>query len=105
MKNPVSFLRRVALAEAVSYLLLLGVAMPLKYALGLPEAVKWSGWLHGALFVVLCASLLHTLIVARWPLMRAVAVFVASLLPFVPFFMDKKMREYERDAESPEAGM
>ena len=40
MKNPVRGLRRVALLEAVSFLVLLGIAMPLKYYAGMPAAVK-----------------------------------------------------------------
>jgi hypothetical protein len=47
MKNPVSFLRSVALLEAISYLVLLFIAMPLKYALGMPMAVKIVGSVHG----------------------------------------------------------
>jgi len=37
--NPIPFLRRIAKAEAISFLLLLGVAMPLKYVAGIPMAV------------------------------------------------------------------
>ena len=45
-------------------------------------AVKVVGWAHGVLFVVLCAVLLWTTVVARWPIPRAAMVFVAALLPF-----------------------
>ncbi|TLD72666.1 DUF3817 domain-containing protein [Phragmitibacter flavus] len=97
MKNPVPFLRRIALAEAVSYLALLLVAMPLKYLLNVPQAVMAVGWVHGLLFILFCASLLHTFVLARWPVLRVAMVFVASLLPFVPFFLDRKMRGYEEE--------
>lgn len=97
-KNPVSLLRRVALAEAVSYLLLLGVAMPLKYAFGLPQAVMVVGWIHGALFVVFGVALLLAWFGARWPFLRVAGVFVASLIPLVPFFIDRKMAAYEEEA-------
>ena len=43
--------RMVAIAEGISFLVLLGIAMPLKYILDVPEAVKVVGWIHGALFV------------------------------------------------------
>ena len=94
-KNPVSWLRKVSLAEGVSYLLLLGIAMPLKYWAGMALAVKIVGSAHGALFVALCGSLLWTLLAARWPLGRAVLVFLASLVPLVPFWMDRHMRAWE----------
>jgi integral membrane protein len=85
-------LRAVAMIEGVSYLLLLGVAMPLKYFAGMPMAVKVAGWIHGALFVVFCL-----LLAAAWrkvPLSfwLTVQVFIASLLPFGPFVIDKKLK-------------
>jgi hypothetical protein len=49
-------LRKISLAEGISYLLLLGIAMPLKYWAGLPLAVKIVGSIHGALFVVFLRS-------------------------------------------------
>ena len=98
-RNPVSMLRRIALAEAISFLLLLGIGMPAKYAAGVPEAVKVFGWLHGVLFVALCVALLRVVVVARWPLSRAGAVFVASLLPFGPFVIDRRMLDWQRQQE------
>jgi integral membrane protein len=100
MKNPVSFLRSVALLEAISYLALLFIAMPLKYAFGMPMAVKVVGSVHGGLFVVFGFALLRVLMTTNWPFSRAVVVFIASLLPLVPFFIDRRMRAWA--AESPE---
>ncbi len=71
MKNPVAQLRVCSLAEGVSFLVLLGIAMPLKYWAGLPLAVRVVGSVHGALFVVFCGLLLRALLAARWPLGRA----------------------------------
>lgn len=94
MKNPVSFLRLVALLEAISYLILLFIAMPLKYVWGMPMAVRVVGALHGGLFVVFCLALLRVLNSTAWPFSRAVLVFVASFLPFVPFFIDRRMKKW-----------
>ena len=96
MKKPVPFLRSVALAEAVSYLILLGIAMPLKYLAGQPLAVKIVGTIHGALFVILCVALLRVLLEAKWPFSRCLLIFIASFLPFVPFFLDRRMDSWER---------
>jgi integral membrane protein len=49
--NLIKIFRWVAIAEGVSFLVLLGIAMPLKYFAGMPEAVKIIGMLHGILFV------------------------------------------------------
>ena len=94
--NPIPFLRQAAFAEGVSFLVLLGIAMPLKYMAGIPLAVKIVGWLHGILFVVFCCALLRTRLIARWPLLRCAAIFVAGLLPFGPFIVDRRMVEWEQ---------
>ena len=95
MMKPVTFLRKVSMAEGISYLLLLLVAMPLKYWGGMPMAVRVVGSLHGLLFVVLCVALLWALIQARWPFLRAVLVFVLSFVPFAPLFLDRRMKAWE----------
>lgn len=94
MKNPVPFLRKIALIEAVSYLVLLGIAMPLKYAADMPMAVRIVGSIHGLLFVIFCVSLAQTMWVARWPMGRGALVFVASLIPVATFVIDPKMKGY-----------
>ncbi len=94
MKNPIPFLRKIALIEAVSYLVLLGIAMPLKYLADMPLAVRIVGSVHGLLFVIFCVSLAQTMLVARWPMGRGVLVFVASLIPVATFVIDPKMKGY-----------
>jgi integral membrane protein len=94
-KSPVHWLRILALIEGVSFLLLLGVAMPLKYAAGLPEAVKIVGWMHGILFVALCFLLLKVTIEERWPIARSAMVLIAALLPFGPFVIDRRLKHLE----------
>ncbi len=94
-KSPVHWLRLLALTEGVSFLVLLGVAMPLKYAAGLPEAVKIVGWMHGLLFVALCFLLLKVTIEERWPITRSAMVFIAALLPFGPFVIDRRLKHLE----------
>ena len=96
MNRAVHFLRIVGLTEAVSYMLLVGVAMPLKYIWNQPMAVRVVGMIHGVLFILFCIALVRATIVAKWPLSRALLLFVASLLPFGPFLLDKRMKEWER---------
>lgn len=98
--NPVSFLRPVAVAEGVSFLVLLAIAMPLKYAAGMPAAVKIFGWAHGALFVVFCAALFWTWIKAKWSIGRCALVFIAALLPFGPFVVDKRIASWDSQPEA-----
>ena len=94
VKNPVLTLRAIGLAEGCSFLLLVGIAMPLKYIAGQPAAVKVFGWIHGILFMIFCGALLRTMVVARWPLSRSALIFLAALLPFGPFAVDRRMKQY-----------
>ncbi|MHA6247244.1 DUF3817 domain-containing protein [Pontibacter sp. CAU 1760] len=103
MKTPISRLRTVGIYEGISYLLLLGVGMPLKYMLGIPEVVKYVGWAHGVLFILYMVALLQVVLVHRWSLLKAAAGVIASLLPFGPFILDKKLlhAEEEKAAQRP----
>ncbi len=94
-RNPILLLRTIGLIEAGSFLVLLFVAMPLKYVAGMPTAVEIVGWIHGVLFVAFCAVLLRTMIAARWSMARGALVLVAALVPFGPFFLDGRMKGYD----------
>jgi len=86
------WLRWAGWAEGLSFLLLLGIAMPLKYLAGQPEAVRLVGSAHGGLFVI---YIVVALIVARrfsWPWSRFAMAFVAAFLPFGPFWFDARLR-------------
>ena len=97
MTLPTSWLRRLTWLEGLSFLLLLGVAMPLKYAAGKPEAVKIFGWFHGALFMLVCVVLLVVMRRRRWSLRRGALVFVAALIPFGPFLFDSRIARWEAE--------
>ena len=97
MKTPISRLRTVGIYEGISYLLLLGIAMPIKYMLGIPEVVKYVGWAHGVLFVLYMAALLQVTLVYRWSFLKVAAGVLASLLPFGPFILDKKLLHAEEE--------
>lgn len=90
MTNALSIFRKIAFAEGVSFLLLLFIAMPLKYGFDSPLMVKYVGWAHGALFVAYAFSLLAVWIAEKWPFGRVFLAGLASLLPFGTFWFDKK---------------
>lgn len=95
LSNPVTRLRIIGLVEAVSFLVLLLVAMPLKYLAGLPQVVKVVGMGHGLLFVAYVLALLDAAIDRRWPVGRALRLFVASVVPAGTFFVDGWLRQQE----------
>ncbi|HSI34179.1 MAG TPA: DUF3817 domain-containing protein [Tepidisphaeraceae bacterium] len=96
-KNPIRLLRVLGLVEGVSFLMLVGVAMPLKYFAGMPGAVKVFGWGHGVLFTLVCVALARATVLARWPASRAATVFAAALFPFGPFLIDGRMKRWEAE--------
>ena len=85
--------RIVALAEGISFLLLLGVAMPLKYLANMPAAVRITGMLHGVLFVAF--------VILAWETMNKLdkkyswffKAFLASILPFGTFVLENKLKK------------
>ncbi len=95
LSNPIGRLRLVGLFEGVSFLVLLGIAMPLKYAAGQPEAVKYVGWAHGGLFVLYLLALGHVSSETDWPLRKIAVAFFAAVVPFGPFILDRQLRRDE----------
>lgn len=83
--------RLVAYAEGASFLVLLFIAMPLKYWAGLPLAVRVVGSLHGILFVLYVVLVFAALGARRFDLRTAALALFASLLPFAPFVVAHKM--------------
>ena len=92
-KNQLKQLLTVGYLEGISYLLLLGVAMPLKYHWGIPLAVRVMGSVHGVLFLWFLFALWKTTSELKWPFKKAMVGVVASLLPFGTFFLDKYFKK------------
>lgn len=91
----INLYRKIAVIEGISYLILLCIAMPLKYFFNIPEAVKYFGWIHGILFLVFFVILILAFIKYRWSWMRLALYLIASVLPVVPFILDQKLaKEY-----------
>jgi integral membrane protein len=85
-----SVLRLLAFLEGISFIVLLGIAMPLKYYYDKPEAVKIIGMAHGVLFVLYTINLLIIHLKLRWSYGRTIGAFVAAFIPFGTFYADKK---------------
>ena len=83
-----SWFRKTAFVEGISYLVLLLIAMPLKYFAGRPLAVTIVGGLHGFLFVAFIILALMTMIQYKRTFGWLIKSFIASILPFGTFWMD-----------------
>ena len=88
MNTPLKRLHLIGILEGFSALVLFFVAMPMKYILHMPLAVKYTGWLHGLLFVLYIGALLHAALQYKWSLGRVALGFIASVAPFGPFVFD-----------------
>lgn len=89
----INIYRKTALIEGLSYLILLFIAMPLKYFFNIPEGVKYFGWIHGVLFLIFMVALVLAAIQYRWNFKRIMLYLIASVLPFVPFILDKSLKK------------
>lgn len=88
MYNPFKTFRLIAFVEGISFLVLLFIAMPLKYWADIPAAVRIVGMAHGVLFILFVISLVDVMIRYRWSLMRSALIFLSSLVPFGTFAAD-----------------
>ncbi len=87
--------RTTALAEGSSFLVLLCIAMPMKYLMGMPRVVTVVGAIHGILFLAYVAQLAKLRSIYQWDNKFSFHAFLASLLPFGPFVFDKHLRKKE----------
>jgi integral membrane protein len=85
--------RIVAFWEGISFLLLLFVAMPLKYGLGVDVAVRIVGMANGVLFLAYVATL--ALAARRLGAWRTLIAFVISFVPGGTFWLEARLRRDE----------
>lgn len=101
LKTPLGRLRLVGFWEGISFLVLLGVAMPLKYLAGLPQAVRVVGMAHGVLFILYVLVTIQAAMEYDWPWKRTALVLLASVLPAGPFVVDAKILREEAAKQPP----
>lgn len=96
--SEVRVLRSVVFLEGVSYLVLVLVAMPLKYLAGMPMAVRVTGSLHGLLFVSFLLALYQAKSEQKWTARDALLLLGVSLIPGSLFWLDRRIRVLAQDA-------
>lgn len=77
-------------------LVLLFIAMPLKYFADSPSAVRYVGWIHGILFMLYTALAFQAYLHYKWPFKRLAYAFIAAFLPFGTFVFDGWLKKQER---------
>jgi integral membrane protein len=91
LRTSLGRLRVVGFLEGISFLVLLGIAMPLKYLFGQPEAVRIVGMAHGVLFVAYVLLVLQVSIERSWSWKKALLALAVSVVPFGTFWAEKKL--------------
>ncbi|CAM2065109.1 DUF3817 domain-containing protein [Sulfidibacter corallicola] len=96
--------RIVSFSEGVSYILLMAIAVPVKYMADEPILVRILGPIHGFLFIAFMVFLGKTAVELRWRMGRVLIAFIASLLPLGAFFLEVSLKkEMERlEQQAPE---
>ncbi|MNJ91955.1 hypothetical protein D3C87_96100 [compost metagenome] len=85
-------MRLIGFLEGISLLLLLVVAVPLKYAFGYPEFSKIMGTVHGALFLLFIINTLSVGVEQQWNFKTTTwKVLLACIIPFGTFYIDQKI--------------
>lgn len=89
IKSKLLALRIIAILEGLSFVVLLFVAMPLKYALNIPEPVSVIGMAHGLLFVLYLIALAYYASVYAFTTREIFASALAAFWPFGTFWADR----------------
>jgi integral membrane protein len=83
-------LRLIAFLEGISLLLLIGIAVPLKYLYQDPSLVKAIGPVHGLLFLFFVLNTISVGIAYKWEFRTTTwKVLLACIIPFCTFYIDK----------------
>lgn len=82
--------RLISTLEAISFLVLLGIAMPLKYIWDMPQMVQIVGMAHGVLFILYVGGALYMYKKLNWAISDLLVVVLCSVLPFGPFYVERK---------------
>ncbi|WP_432279790.1 DUF3817 domain-containing protein [Patiriisocius hiemis] len=86
----IKIFRIISTLEAISFLVLLGIAMPLKYIWELPKMVEIVGMAHGVLFLLYIAGAVYVSQLLNWSTKTLAIVVLCSILPFGPFYAERK---------------
>jgi len=100
MKKTFGWFRKIAFAEGVSFIVLLFIALPLKYFAKMPMAVTICGSLHGVLFVAFAVLAREVKGEYKKDFNWLVKAGLASIIPFGTFYMDRQWRKEEAKAAS-----
>ena len=96
LQDPLGLLRLFSLLDGVSWIILSYISFIHNGLLGNEMSVSLAGRVHGGVFTIFLVLLYLTMEKRRWPIKRAGLVFICSLIPFAPFFLEPKLAREQR---------
>ncbi|MFV7790152.1 DUF3817 domain-containing protein [Aliarcobacter lanthieri] len=91
LRTKFSQFRTISIIEGISYLVLVFIAMPLKYFFDEPLAVKIFGMMHGIFFILFCIALYNAMRQYKWEFLFSLKLFIYSLIPFFFILIEKEI--------------
>ena len=91
LKNNLSILRLSGYLEGTSFLILLGICVPLKHIYGIAKPTLYIGMAHGILFMLYCTMVFLVKQEHKWNFSKTFWALLASILPFGTFVADVKL--------------
>lgn len=92
LSHPVTLVRIVGILDGISLIVLLGIAMPLKYGANMPGAVTLVGSIHGGIVMVYAAAIIYAQIRVRWHIGWTLLAFAVAFIPFGNFVLDRMLK-------------
>jgi integral membrane protein len=93
LNTPHGRFRFFAVAEGISCIALFLVAMPMKYAMGIKQAIQIPGLVHGILFLLYLGVTLQISQLEKWPASKLLLGWFCGFIPFSTFWFESKVRK------------
>lgn len=90
LEKQLKLFKWISILEGLSFLILLFIAMPLKYLFEMPEMVRQVGMAHGILFIAYIMGAFILIKPMKWSLTHLGIILGCSVLPFGPFYVERK---------------
>ncbi|CAM3259881.1 DUF3817 domain-containing protein [Filibacter tadaridae] len=100
-KNALGRFRFMGILEGSSLLILLFIAMPLKYWFDMSNAVTIVGTLHGYIFLAYIVAILYAMIAVKWPFRFTIGAVLSAFIPFGNFILDSRLKVFENPSGEP----
>ncbi|QTM98034.1 DUF3817 domain-containing protein [Sediminibacillus dalangtanensis] len=93
LNSPIRLFRIFGMIEGTSLVILLFIAMPLKYIAGFPEVVTLVGSLHGFFFIVYLLVIAYTTFKIRWAFRWLFGSLLVAFIPFGNYVLDYRLQK------------